>query len=853
MERISKNLLDYYKGDDFAAEVWRSKYGQIDEDTPVDMHKRMAKEFARVRFKKDSSKSQNEWELYFFETFDRFQQNIPQGRVMAGVGVEDSYRSLSNCLRLPPPKDSYSSIMKSDTMLVSSAKRGCGYGIGLSNLRPKGAKTTNSSKTSTGVLIFGERYSNSTKEVGQEGRRGACLEDLDIRHPDSPDWAVAKLDKQKLTGANISFKVYNEFINAVKGDKDFILRFPVDLDISQDTLMQGVATKLNPEFDLEYNKLYEGIFGKGTYVKKVKAKKIWDDSIHTVWSDGCPGLQFWDKMINYDPSSVYTKYKIDGTNACGEQPMPVFDTCRLLTQMLLAIIDNPFTKNASINTDRLYEYSYIQMEIGDDLVDLEIEYLQRIIDKINNDPEDNSEKAIELELWENVLDMAKSGRRVGGGITALADMLAALNIKYDSDEALIVVDKVMRIKFEAELDASMDLAEKYGAFEGWNPDLEKNGNEWYAFVEKEFPDRWERMQKVGRRFVNHSTIAPVGTTSCISIGITYPNVASGCEPQFALWFFRNKKVEKDGDAFDYIDETGIKWKQYPIMMGAFKDWLCINWKELELPDININDLTKIDLERVFKLSPWYGCTANDIDWKKRIEMQAVLQKYTTSAISSTINLPKDVKEDVISDIYMYAWEKGLKGITCYRDGSKGGVLVHEKTNNSTFKYVDATKRPKDLDADLHTLNVKGIKYGVIVGLVNKKPYEVFAFILPEDVKNSCSGKIIKIKKGQYDFKCEEGILHNIQQAAIRNEEQVLTRLVSGMLRHGANPQFIMEQIDKCELEVVSFGKAISRTLKKYVNEEDLISRNVCPECKSTNLRMQEGCLTCQDCGNSKCS
>lgn len=837
---MGTELIEYFKGDEFAAEVWKNKYGQDGEITPDDMHKRMAKEFARVRFIKDKSKSLEEWVSYFFDIFKDFKDNIPQGRVMAGLGVDDSFRSLSNCLRLPPPEDSYSSIMKVDTMLVSAAKRGCGYGLGLSNLRPKGARTKNSSKTSTGAATFGERYSNSTKEVGQEGRRGACLEDLDVRHPDSPDWATVKLDKTKLTGANISFKIANDFIEAVKKDADYLLRFPCDWEDADLVAWE----------QYEYDKLIieeNNETGEKVYLKRVKARELWNKSIHTVWSDGCPGLLFWDRVINYDPSSVYPRYVIDGTNACGEQPMAIFDTCRLLVFALIRVIKNAFTKDAILDEDELYRLSYLLMEIGDDLIDLEIEYLQRIIDKIKSDPEDESIKAIELELWENVLDMAKSGRRIGGGITALADMLAALNLKYDSDEALLMVEKVMKIKFKAELDAAIDLAIKYGPFEGWDPTVEKDGNDWYRMVETEFPEQWERMQIYGRRFINWNTIAPVGTTSCITKCIEYFNVSSGCEPQFFLYFFRNKKAEKDGDPFDYIDEVGIKWKQFPIIMGGFKDWLKINY--------NITDfdsLSKKQLDEYYELSPWFKATANDISWEKRIDMQSILQKYTTSAISSTINLPNDVKEEVISDIYLYASQKGLKGITCYRDGSKGGVLVHDKIKTNKFEYRDAEKRGKEIDGELHILTVKGNKYGVIVGIKDKNPYELFAFNSLEEVKHSTKGKIIKVKQGVYNFVSEDGILRNIQEAAVRKDEQLLTRLVSGMLRHGAKPQFVMEQIDKCELEIVSFGKAISRVLKKYVKDEDLVNRNLCKDCGSGNIRMQEGCLTCIDCGSSKC-
>jgi ribonucleoside-diphosphate reductase alpha chain len=844
-------LLEYYAQDDFAAHVWKSKYAKQGEKTPDDMHWRMATEFSKIRAEKDGSKTKEEWKQHFYGLFKDFANVLPQGRVMAGLGTTENYRSLSNCLRLPPPKDSYSSIMYVDTMLVSAAKRGCGYGVGLSNLRPELAVTTNAANSSSGVIAFGNRYSNSTHEVGQQGRRGACLLDLDIRHPSAPMWSIAKKDERIMTGANISFKVWGEFIKMVQQEEDYILRWPVDMkvDISADLLTYGELTPYN----------------KG-YVKRIKAVELWNSAIHGVWSDGCPGLQFWEKITDYDPASVYSRYVIDGTNACGEQPMAAFDTCRLIAENLFGVVKDPFRKG-SVDFEKLYQNSYEQLLLGDDLVDLECIYIQRIIDKITSDPEPEEEKAVELSLWNKVLDMARSGRRVGCGITGLADMLAAVGLKYDSEEALELTEKVMFIKMQAELDATIDLAERYGPFEGWDPALEyvldKEGNpvagknEFYEFLLDTYPEQVERMCKVGRRNVNWSTIAPVGTLSIITKAIKYPNISSGCEPQFALYFFRNKKVS-DGELFDFKDEVGIKWKTYPIMMGAFKDWIeAQDGFDIEGEYITSSEaMTNIEhnkkmLEAIYELSPWYKATSGEIDWKKRIDMQAILQKYTTSAISSTINLPSTVKEETISELYLYAFEKGLKGITCYRDGSKGGVLVTEKKTNSSFEYKDAPKRPKELPAELNITRVQGMKYGVVVGLMEGKPYELFAFPLPEGLKKECAGHIVKQRGSVYNFKCDDGTAYHMENAG-SHEQQMLTRLVSGMLRHGAKPQFVMEQIEKCELEIVSFGKAIGRVLKRYVSDQDMVNRNKCKECSSTNLRVQEGCLTCNDCGSSKC-
>jgi ribonucleoside-diphosphate reductase alpha chain len=854
---MTDELLQYYKGDDFVAGVWKSKYAAKNEITPDDMHRRLAMEFAKTRAQKDKSKTLDEWFAHFFEMFKDFRSVMAQGRVLAGLGVDESYRSLSNCLRLPPPKDSYSSIMYVDTMLVSAAKRGCGYGIGLSHLRPSGALTTNAANTSTGVVTFGNRFSNSTHEVGQQGRRGACLEDLDVRHPNAPEWAVVKLDETMITGANISFKIWNDFMLAVKEDKDYILRFPVDFDIN----------RIGAEFIelMKYNELVTWIADEKIYLKKVRAKELWDSSIHGVWSDGCPGLQFWERIVDYDPASVYKKYEIDGTNACGEQPKAVGDTCRLLTQNLFGIVDKPFTSEAKINFDRLYNTSYEQLTLGDDLVDLECIYVQRIIDKIISDPEPEEEKQIELSLWRMVLDMAKSGRRVGCGITGLADMIAAVGLKYDSEQALELVDAVMYTKMKAEYQATVDLAKQHGHFVGWDKYLQwefdendkpvKGKNDFYQFLLETYPEIVEQECIYGRRNINWSTIAPTGTVSIIAKAIKYPNISSGCEPTYFPYFFRNRKTH-DGEPYDYIDEVGIKWKTYPVMMGAFKDWLEIVYTKDGLT-FDPESLSKNELEEAFANSPWYGATAEEIDWKKRVEMQAILQKYTTSAISSTVNFPKDVKEQTISDLYFYAWEKGLKGITCYRDGSKGGVLVKE-AKGDVIVYHDAAKRPRELKAEFSAVTVIGQKYGVARGFLGDKPYEVFAFQIDkewDDFSARSKGKIIKEKKGAYHYIAhgEKRItIPDMGSLASHADEQMLTRLVSGMMRHGVNPKFIYEQISKCPLEIVSFGKALARVIKKYIPEKDLIEGQKCNDCGSTNVRLQEGCVTCVDCGSSKC-
>jgi ribonucleoside-diphosphate reductase alpha chain len=457
--------------------------------------------------------------------------------------------------------------------------------------------------------------------------------------------------------------------------------------------------------------------------------------------------------------------------------------------------------------------------------------------------------------------MTQASRRTGCGITALGDMLAAINCKYDSDKAMKVTQAVMQTKMKAELDCTIDLAILRGTFEGWDISKEwiSDGhggvgkNSFYQMLIEEFPEQVDRMIKYGRRNVSWSTVAPTGTVSILT------QTTSGLEPLFSAYYMRRKKVNalEKGVRVDFTDQNGDTWQEYPVLHPKFKEWLFLT--EFSTHDEDRKPFEewlvqeKNQMQQYFEKSPWYKSTANDISWEKRIEIQSIIQRYTTNAISSTINLPNNVSKEVVSNIYLAAWKSGLKGVTIYRDGCRTGILVTETTKKSSFEYTDAAKRPKGIDADLHVVTVKGIKYGVVIGKMDDKPYEVFAFNAPTGVKESAKGEIVKVKRGHYNFISEDEKIENIQDIAVRHDEQVLTRLISGMLRHGAKPQFVMEQIDKCDLEVVSFGKAISRTLKKYVKEDELISRNKCSDCGSTNLRMQEGCLTCNDCGTSRCS
>lgn len=875
---MNKKLLEYYNGDKFSAGVWYDKYRKEGELTPDDMHRRLAEEFGRIEAKYYEQEYQDtaypgnklgellskygqtrDWldEEAIYELFKDFKYIIVQGRVMAGLGVEESYRSLSNCLRLPPPKDSYSSIMYTDTMLVSAAKRGCGYGLGLSNLRPDTAFVSNAANSSTGAASFMERFSNSTREVAQKGRRGACLLDMSILHPDVLEFITKKKDLTKVTGANISVKLSDEFMEAVENDDHFILRFPCDMGID------GWAE------DLPLNELKK--IGNNKFYKKVEAKKYWKEIIQNAWETGEPGLFFWDRIINYDPSNVYEKYYIDGTNACGEQPMAIYDTCRLILLNLYSFVKNPFTPEAEIDYDLLYKMSYEQLRLGDDLVDLEIEYIDRIINKINFDDLPDEEKAIDLALWKNVKDMAESGRRVGCGITALADMLAALNVKYDSDEALIIIEKVMKTKLKGELDATTDLAIIRGTFKGWDGNkefqvkMDSHGkpvygkNDFYDMLINEFPTRAEKMFFNGRRNVNWNTIAPAGSTSIIAKTQDFSNISAGCEPQFMCYYMRGKKVNPDNSnvRVDYIDADGEAWQEFPVVMGGFKQFIKNNWRELGMPYSEDPDFEQVELlskeqiENCYKQSPYYLATANDIDWVKRIKIQSILQKYTTSAISSTLNLPKDVSKKTVNDIYFAGWKEGLKGVTIYRDGCRRGVL--NATSSSTqFEYKDAVKRPNELKAHAHQSTSKGTSYHVLVGLLDDKPYEIF--IDNSDNKYSSEGRIVKEDRGKYVFK--NGGDPVVIREFMTPEQQAITRLVSMNLRHGIQIKFVVEQLQKIDGDMFSFAKSLARVLKKYIVDGEKASHITCgnPDCTGdgTNITYQEGCATCQDCGNSKC-
>lgn len=836
-----KAAKEYYGGEELAASVFLNKYavknpsGEYEEDTPDKMHRRLSKEFYS-EIKECSIKSKyfsDEESVY--ELFKDFKYIVPQGSIMSQLGHPYSTGSLSNCFVVGTPYDSYAGILQKDQELVQLMKRRGGVGIDISTLRPDTTPVKNAAGSSTGAVSFMHRFSNTTREVAQNGRRGALMISMDINHPDVLDFIKIKRDLTQVTGANISIKLNDEFMKAVEEDKDYILRFPCDAEV--------------PNYVVDYDKLLEINTDEDTvHIRRIKAREYWDEIIKSAHGVAEPGLMFWDNMVNYSPDGVYHQYRQVTTNPCSEIAMQPYDACRLICMNLFSVVEEPFTIYSEINYDLLYDIAYRMQLLADTVVDLEVNKIVKILDKIEEDPEPEEVKYTEFNLWKKVLETAQNSRRTGTGFTALGDMIAALGLKYDSPEAMKVIEKVMRTKLRAELNASIDLAKENGPFEGWNPSLEveasEDPNSFYHTIRTEFPVEWVRMLENGRRNVSWSTVAPTGTVSLMT------QTTSGLEPLFMAYYMRRKKVNpNDEDSrVDFTDQNGDTWQEFPVLHPKFKEWITINVDESTAKPIE--DYSETELKELFEKSPWYKSTANDIDWIQRVEIQGLIQKYITHSISSTINLPNDVKEEEVSEIYLESWHKGLKGITVYRDGSRSGVLVSSDSSPESFKYSDAPKRPKCLPVDIYTTVSKGKKWNVIVGLYDSIPYEVFAI---EHFTNKEKGELCKVSRGHYDLvQGEELILENIT-SKMTAEEDALTRMVSTALRHGADITFIVEQLNKSFGDITSFGKATARILKKYADPALLNKGVTCNECGSSNVVFEEGCYNCKDCGASGCS
>lgn len=832
--------LEYFKGDELAASTWRNKYAAEKEQTPDDTHRRLAREFARVesdyhwkgsnRMKLSNYGYQrpNLDEEAIYQLFKDFKYIIPGGSVMSGAGTGQLV-SLSNCFVIGSPKDSYAEIMKTRSQQAQLMKRRGGVGYDLSELRPRGAKVNNAAKSSTGAASFMDVCSDITNEVAQNGRRGALMLSMSINHPDIEEFITKKQDLTKVTGANISVKVTDEFMQAVMEDKDYWLRYPVDC----------------PNFEMlysdnfKYNVLYSTDRG---HIKKVRARELWNTLMHCAWNTAEPGIMFEGVMHNYSPDGVYPDFKMIGTNPCGEIPMGPFDSCRLIHINLSSYIIDPFTDKAHIDEELLYMHSYEAMRLADDLVDLEIEAVDRIINAVKNDTDDT-----EFKLWSRIKETAIQGRRAGLGFTGLADAIAMLGLKYDSDEGIQKVEQLMKIMFKGQLDSNIDMAVERGKFPVCNTPVEfenvgyEGGNLWYKKLAKNFPSECTRMLKYGRRNISWSTVAPTGTVSIMA------GTSSGIEPVFMPFYQRKRKCMDSKDRVDYVDKVGEKYTLFTVVHPNLKRWAVttLNYSEEE-----VNDWSVGVWHEVWKESPYYGSTAPEIDWRQRVKLQGVVQKYITHSISSTVNLAKETTEEEIADIYIESWKQGLKGITIYRDGCREGVLTKvEKPTTITDRQ--APKRPKELEADAYLIKAKGEQFIILVGMLDGKPYEIFAFRPRNPISfKPHKGIITKVSKMHYSFTSEIFHIDNLELANENVEENAATLYSSMLLRHGVNIKYIVKTAKKVNDNISSFSSAMCRVLSKYIPNEE-IKGEVCPDCGGTLVR-EGGCIHCKDCGYSKC-
>lgn len=846
---MTEELLNYFNGDELAASTWLNKYakrdehGNIVEQTPADMHKRMAKEFARIekqyddnalpfdqeKFSKHYHKRKPLTEKRIFELFNKFKYVIPAGSVMAGLGA-DKPVSLSNCFVLPSPEDSYSSIMMTRLNQAELMKRRGGVGYDLSNLRPRGAAVNNAAVTSTGAASFMDVCSDVTNEVAQQGRRGALMISMNANHPDVEEFIEKKQDLTKVTGANVSVQVTDEFMKAVEEDKDYLLRWPVDAFNDPYNVM--------PQDYEEYNKLYSIKTNnhKG-YVKKVKAKEIWNKIIHCTWNTAEPGVIFKDRMVNFSPDGCYTKYRGVSTNPCGEIFMSGNESCRLIAINMLSFIDKPFTKDAKLNVSRVYDVTYDAMRLGDDLVDLENEAVRRILDVVKDDK-------YAVDVWTGILEKGENGRRCGLEFTALSDMCAAMGYKFCTKEANEFVKWVCRLMMSAVLDCQADMALERGTFPDYDNNVE-NSNEWYKFISEEYPERYHMLNEIGRRNISFTTAGPTGTISMLT------QTSSGIEPVFMPYYVRRRKCVTADDRVDYTDKLGINFTEFVVVHPQLKKWADNNMPELLS---KFDELTEKEWEEIYKQSPWYESCAQDIDWGRRVEVQGIVQKYLiTHSISSTVNLPNNVSKEEVSNIYMEAWRNGLKGITVYRDGSREGIMIkkEQKKEDDKFEsYVSAPKRPKTLHADFYSTKVKGEVFYVMVGLYKNKPYEIFVYKSDDNKQiSNHTGTITKVKKSVYKYESDQIVIGNISQKL--STEELATALYSSMLmRTGANLKYIIKTAQKVDDNIASFTSAMVRILRKYLKEETLEGEK-CPECGGKLIR-ENGCIHCIDCGWSRC-
>lgn len=980
-QEVKEATLKYFDGDDLATGVWISKYALRDKDgnllelTPEDMHRRIAKELARIESKYPNPLS----EEYIFSLLKDFKYVVPQGSNLFGIGNSYATSSISNCFVIgDSDADSYSNILLRDEEMVHIMKQRGGVGHDISFIRPNGAYVSNAAKTSTGVVSFAERFSNTTREVAQSGRRGALLLSLSVYHPDVLDFMDAKLEQNKITGANISIRVDDLFKKSVDNDDDIILRFPIDTDLSA----------IDFDFStMEYRKMYS-VKDKSVYLRKEKAVSIWNKIIANVWKSAEPGLLNWDLILRESPADMYSHkgyktvstnpcftgdmelltsegYKtfseLNGTNFiaidsngnevestvwsngvknivsikaengvkitctpdhkfmlhdgqeclakdllekkikaqeniyydsylvesvseagkaevfdftlkgdnhwgfvegvvahnCGELTLCAYDSCRLLLLYLLSFVKNPYMQDSFFDFEEFKKISYEAQRLMDDIVDLELEKIQNIIDKIDRDNIPPHLKITELELWEKILNKCKNGRRSGLGITAEGDMLAALGYKYGTPEATDFVENLHKVLAVSSYKSSIDMADERGAFPVCDLGIEKNPtSDFIKRIKEEMsPEYIEKWNRVGRRNIGNLTLSPAG-----SVSILAGNCSSGIEPCFMVTYKRRRKVS-DKSLTTFIDDMGDMYQEYSIFHSGFIKWFKVAYgmQDIDTKDI-IDILSKHDDETIkslIKESPYYEATSNDVDWVEKVRMQGRVQKWIDHSISCTVNVPNKTTVETVDKIYRTALESGCKGVTLYRDGSRSGVLVSndKKEPTSEFPVTRAPKRPKSLKADYFYTTAfdkeSGVKreFGVVIGIMDGNPYEIFAFDNPT-YKQNTKGEVIKVGKGAYKFTSDKFTVDRIDLSANLEREKALTLWLSMALRHGVQLQYIVKNIDKYSFEMNSFAAVIKRQLKKYI-KDGVQNGEVCPECGS-KMTFENGCIVCKNCGYSKC-
>jgi len=834
-ETAFQEAKKYFNGDDLAAKVWTAKYalkdsfGNIYEKSPIEMHRRLAKEIARIEKKYPNPLTEDQ----IYDLVKDFKYIVPAGSPMSGIGNKYQAVSLSNCFVIGDdnPADSYGGILKVDQEQVQLMKRRGGVGHDLSHIRPKGSPVSNSALTSTGVVPFMERYSNSTREVAQDGRRGALMLSISVKHPDAEDFIDAKLEAGKITGANISVKIDDAFMNAVVENKPYQQQYPIDSE-------------------------------KPSIKKIINPRKLWKKIINNAWKSAEPGILFWDTVINESVADSYADlgFKTVSTNPCGEIPLCPYDSCRLLAINLFSYVNNPFTVNAKFDFDKFKEHSRYAQRIMDDIIDLELEKIDGILDKINSDPEKAEIKRTEKNLWENIKEKALKGRRTGVGITAEGDMLAALNLRYGSDNATDFSTQVHKTLAIEAYRSSVEMAKERGAFEIYNSEREKN-NPFVSRIKNADPELYEEMQKNGRRNISLLTIAPTGSTSILT------QTTSGIEPVFLPFYKRRRKVNpNDQDVtISFVDETGDSWEEYNVFHHNFIEWMNANGIDSEKAKISDSK----EIESLIKNSPYYKATSNDVDWLSKVRLQGHVQKWVDHSISVTVNLPNDASVKLVGDVYLEAWKSGCKGVTVYRDGSRDGVLLAADSKSKTKKEArEHAKRPKELNADVIHFSNNDEEWIAFIGIKDDLPYEIFSGRSEEDAlpvpKSITKGKIIKQRfddgSKRYDFKYTNKFGFNITIEGLsykfNPEFWNYAKLISGVLRHGMPVQHTVNLISSLQFgtgTINTWKKGIERALKNYIPDGTKAKKGkICTECGSDTLVYQEGCLICQSCGFSKC-